>query len=132
MKATVARLAPPSARFSLANAASGDDEWLAIDGARTDARTVEQGLHLLQVGTGDRARFARVVDVDAPDAVVVALPERVVEVPPPVAVPAAQTAAPVPPPGHARPPMPSNVRPITLKAPTPPPRRSSAPSPRKP
>ena len=65
----------------------GDDEWLAIDGARTDASTVEQGLHLLQVGSGERARFARVVDVDAPDAVVVALPERVVvEAPPPVAV----------------------------------------------
>jgi hypothetical protein len=52
---------PEGAPTELALKGRGDAEWLAIDGVDGDP-PVPQGYHLLQVGHGDRARAARVID----------------------------------------------------------------------
>ena len=63
----------------------GEAEWLAVDGTRTEATTLRPGLHLLQVGLGEEARFARVVDVEGGSPMVVALPPPVAGAEVPVA-----------------------------------------------
>jgi len=68
--------APPvgGAEVMLQLEGRGDGEWLAVDGQVVEAAAVPPGLHLIQVGEGDVARFARLVDVPASGPVVVALP----------------------------------------------------------
>ena len=53
----------------------GEDDWVSLDGVASRPERIAPGLHILQVGTGDTARYAVVLDVGAGgEEVVVAVP----------------------------------------------------------
>ncbi len=74
------------ARFDAAESISGDrsvitfrglgnDDWITVDGIQTKGVVrLEPGMHLIQVGSGDLARFAAVLDVVPGQASDVAVP----------------------------------------------------------